>query len=256
MDKLAALKGIREKLASGSISLGSWMQISNGSVAEIMGDSGFDWIAADLEHGAFSIEKLPDIFRALELGDCLPLVRLAQQSAKDCKHALDCGAAGVIVPNIKSSQQLEQIRSAIAWPPSGTRGIGFSRTNLYGKRFIPYTKEAQAPFLVAMIEDLAAIENLPEILSVEGLDAVLIGPYDLSASIGVTGGFNEPQFLAAIAEIKSECNKKSVPVGIHVVKPDLEGLQDKIGEGYQFIAYGIDSVFLSESCVFPNLFIN
>jgi len=131
--------------------------------------------------------------------------------------------------------------------------VGFSRANLYGKRFTPYTKEAQVPFLVAMIEDFSAIENLPEILSVEGLDAVLIGPYDLSASIGVIGDFDDPQFLAAMERIKLECNRNSVPAGIHVVKNDLSVLQDKIGEGYQFIAYGIDSVFLSESCGFPKL---
>ena len=253
MDKLAALKKLRKKLATGDISLGSWMQISNGSVAEILGQSGFDWIAADLEHGAFSIENLPDIFRALELGGCLPLVRLAQQSVKDCKQALDCGAAGVIVPNIKNSEQLEKMTSAIAWPPAGTRGVGFSRANLYGKNFLTYVEEAQAPFLVAMIEDFCAIDDLPKILRVKGLDAVLIGPYDLSASMGITGCFQDPKFLNAISEIKSECNNKSIPVGIHVVKPDLAGLKDKIRDSYQFIAYGIDSVFLRESSIFPNL---
>jgi 2-dehydro-3-deoxyglucarate aldolase len=251
MNKLLVIEKIRSKLASGKVSIGSWMQISNGSIAEIMGNSGYDWVAVDLEHGAFSIERLPDIFRALELRDCLPLVRLAQQSAKDCKQALDCGAAGVIVPNIKNAQELEKIRAAIAWPPSGSRGVGFSRTNLYGKNFRDYQKEAQSPFLVAMIEDLVAVDELPEILKVEGLDAVLIGPYDLSASMGVTGEFNGSKFQAVLDKIRADCGKNAIPIGMHVVRPSLEDLKEKIDGGYQFIAYGIDSVFLTESCGCP-----
>ena len=256
MNKSDKIREVRQNLHQGNTSIGSWMQISSGAVAEIMGDAGYDWIALDLEHGAFSLEKLPDIFRALELGGCLPLVRIAQQSAKDCKHALDCGAAGVIVPNIKSASQLQKIRNNIAWPPSGTRGVGFSRANLYGKNFLKYQEEAQSPLLIAMIEDAEAISNLTEILGVEGLDAILIGPYDLSASLGLTGDFNNTHFLSAIDTVRVKCIENSVPMGVHVVDPKPTDLREKIKDGYQFIAYGIDSVFLNESSMCPSLEIN
>ena len=92
MNRLQVIEEIRQKLSSGTYSLGSWMQIPNSSIAEIMGQSGYDWVAVDLEHGSISIDQLPDIFRALELGNTLPLVRLAEAQAKDCKQALDAGA--------------------------------------------------------------------------------------------------------------------------------------------------------------------
>lgn len=237
-------------MASGNASVGSWMQLPDGSVAEIMGQSGYDWVAIDLEHGSFSLHQLPDIFRALELSDTLPLVRLAQGHIKDCKQALDAGAAGVIVPMVESAEQLQMVKNACSWPPSGTRGVGFSRANLFGKNFTTYNEEAQAPFFVAMIEHISAVDNLESILSVRGLDAILVGPYDLSASMGITGKFEEPLFEKIMSRILALCEQYQVPAGIHVVQPDIKMVDKRIAEGYRFIAYSIDSVFLREASVF------
>ena len=198
MNRLQVIEEIRQKLSSGTYSLGSWMQIPDSSIAEIMGQSGYDWVAVDLEHGSISVNQLPDIFRALELGNTLPLVRLAEAQAKDCKQALDAGASGVIVPMVENSKQLEFIRDYCRWPPSGKRGVGFSRANLFGKFFIDYIDEAQKPLLVAIIESIKAVENLESILKVKGLDAVLIGPYDLSASMNLTAKFEDEEFLYSI----------------------------------------------------------
>ena len=98
MNRAKAIEVIREKLKSGNQSVGSWIQIPNSSIAEIMGCSGYDWVAVDMEHGSMSLHQLPDIFRALELGNTLPLVRISEGNSKDCKEALDAGAGGVIVP--------------------------------------------------------------------------------------------------------------------------------------------------------------
>lgn len=253
MNRLLKISTIRHLLASGQPSIGSWMQIPNASVAEIMGQAGYDWVAVDLEHGSISVHQLPDLFRALELGDTLPLVRLAQGHAKDCKQALDAGAGGVIIPMIESSSQLKEIRDACCWPPTGTRGVGFSRANLFGKYFEDYTEEAQSPLLVAMIENIRAIQNLEEILEVDGLDAILIGPYDLSASMGHTGTFDTSEFKTALEKIHSFSNKHNVPCGIHVVEPEITMLEQRIGEGYQFIAYSIDAVVLSKFTLLPAL---
>ena len=99
MNRLTAIQNIRKKLNSGSLSIGSWMQIPHGSVAEIMGHAGYDWVSVDLEHGSISTHQLPDLFRAIETCGTLPLVRLSQAHPKDCKRSLDAGAGGVIVPN-------------------------------------------------------------------------------------------------------------------------------------------------------------
>ena len=251
MNRLNKIAEIRETLSVGGLSVGSWMQIPHASVAEIMGQAGYDWVAVDMEHGAVSVHQLPDLFRALELGGTLPLVRLAQGMSKDCKQALDAGAGGVIVPMVESAEQLIAVRDACRWPPAGLRGVGFSRANLFGKHFETYRQEAQAPVLVAMIEHIQAVENLEDILSVKGLDAILIGPYDLSASMGIVANFEASEFVEAIGKVRSLCATHHVPCGLHVVAPDRTALQQKITEGYRFIAYSLDSVFLNTVVVNP-----
>ena len=249
MNRHESILNIRKSLANDKPTLGSWMQIPHASVAEIMGQAGYDWVAVDLEHGAITVAQLPDLFRALELGGTLPLVRLAKGDAKECKQVLDAGAGGVIVPMVESAEQLEQVRAACCWPPAGTRGVGFSRANLFGKNFEAYSKEAQAPLLVAMIENFNAIDQLDHILRVPGLDAIFIGPYDLSASMGITGQFDQPKFIAALERIRAIAKTHGIPCGMLVVKPDKEELEKRIAEGYRFIAYSIDAVFLTMGAI-------
>lgn len=245
MNRMDRIRALRARLAGGGTTVGSWMQIPNGSVAEIMGQAGYDWVAVDLEHGSIGVDQLPDLFRALELGGTLPLARLAQGHPKDCKQALDAGAGGVIVPMIESAAQLEAIKDACCWPPAGTRGVGFSRSNLFGKHFDAYRDgEAQAPLLVAMIEHASAVDALPGILAVEGLDAILIGPYDLSASMGLTARFDAAPFMDAMTRIRMLADNAGIPAGVHVVQPSREMLAQRMREGYRFIAYSIDAVFL------------
>ena len=243
MDRLTKIKQVRQKLLTGGISIGSWMQIPHPSIAEIMGQAGYDWIAVDMEHGAISHSQLPDLFRALEIGGTLPLVRLSEGVTKECKQALDAGAGGVIVPMVETSEQLEQVRLAISWPPAGTRGVGFSRANLFGKHFEKYSAEAQSPLLIAQIEHIKALDNLADILQVQGLDAVMVGPYDLSASMGLTGKFQSAQFKNSIKYILDSCQQWKIPAGLHIVQPEPSELIEKINEGYQFLVYSIDAVF-------------
>ena len=247
MNRLLHIEKLRKKLKENEISVGSWMQIPDPSVAEIIGDAGYDWVAVDLEHGTIGHNQLPAIFRALELGSTLPMVRLADGSPKDCKQALDAGAAGVIIPMVANANQLRAIINSCRWPPAGSRGVGFSRANLFGKNFKIYQKEAQNPFIVAMIENVSAIDDLVTILSVDGLDAILIGPYDLSASMNLTGNFHSKKFTSAMNKIRDMCNAQSMPCGVHVVKPEPLELEKVIKQGCRFIAYSIDSVFLNES---------
>lgn len=244
MNRLAAIEAIRSRLRGGGVSIGSWMQIPHASVAEIMGQASYDWVAVDLEHGSISPHQLPDLFRALELGETLPLVRLAHGHPKDCKQALDAGAGGVIVPMVESAEQLIAVRDACRWPPGGSRGVGFSRSNLFGKHFDAYRIEAQAPLMVAMIERINAVENLESILAVEGLDAILIGPYDLSASLGLTAEFQHARFKAIMAHIKNEARTAGIPLGLHVVEASAAELGSRLNDGYRFIAYSIDTVML------------
>tara|TARA_Y100000590_G_C15735977_1_gene1018572 strand:+ start:3079 stop:3849 length:771 start_codon:yes stop_codon:yes gene_type:complete len=245
--RLKKIKYIRNKLSSNKYSIGTWQQIPHPSISEILGAAGLDWIAVDLEHGSININQLPDLFRAIELGGTLPIARLAESNPKDCKQALDAGAGGIIAPMIISAKQLKTIQEFCCWPPSGKRGVGYSRANLFGKNFNEYSKEAQAPLLIAQIEDIAAVNNLEEILNVSGLDAIIIGPYDLSASMGLTGKFGSNEFKVVIKKITDLCKKFKIPFGDHIVQPNKKLLSSRIDEGFQFLAYSIDSVLLNNS---------
>ena len=251
MDRLERVRTIRASLRSGTSVVGSWMQLTDSNVAEIMGRSGYQWVAIDMEHGPVSLSQLPDLFRALELGGTLPLARVASPLPINCRQALDQGAAGVVIPMISSAAQLQAIINECHWPPRGRRGVGFQRANVFGKFFDAYVQEAQESLIIAQIEHVDAVNNLESIIAVEGLDAIMVGPYDLSASLGITGEFENKKYLETLSKILSICAKHKMPCGIHVVQPDPKMLEQRINEGYTFIAYGVDTVFLNHGAALP-----
>ena len=249
--RIKKIKTIRKKLQNDQVSIGTWQQIPHASISEILGQAGYDWVAVDMEHGSVGVDQLPDLFRAIELGGSLPLARIAESNPKDCKQALDAGAGGIIAPMIESAEQLTMVRNACCWPPIGTRGVGFSRANLFGKHFESYKEEAKSPLLIAQIEHIDAVNNLDDILQVEGLDAIIVGPYDLSASMGIVGKFDSQEFNDVMDNIMNQCKRYNVPCGDHVVQPDQKLLEERIKQGYRFIAYGTDGVFMYINCKNP-----
>ena len=251
MNRLEQVRAIRTALHSGYPTVGSWMQIPDSNIAEIMGRAGYQWVAVDMEHGPVALNQLPDIFRALELGGTLPLARVASPLPINCRQALDQGAAGVVVPMISSAEQLQAIISECHWPPRGRRGVGFQRGNVFGKFFDSYTQEAQESLVVAQIEHIDAVNNLDSIVKVKGLDAIMVGPYDLSASLGITGDFENKKYKDVLNKVLEVCAKHKMSCGIHVVQPDAKILKQRISEGYTFIAYGVDTVFLNHSATAP-----
>lgn len=255
------ITGIREKLAKGEATVGTWLQIPSPDVAEIMADAGYDWVAADMEHGSFGPVNLADIFRAIECGGAAPFARLPEASKVWIKFALEAGAQGLIFPMIESREQLDRAIGLATYPGQDTwnkgaapeyRGVGFCRANLFGKHFDVY-QVLRAPniFLVAQIEHIRAVENLESILAQPRLDAIMVGPYDLSGSMGLTGQFDNPKFQEVMATIVKTCAKYNARMGLHIVEPNPQALEREIKNGCQFIAYGIDSVFLWKSAMRP-----
>jgi 2-dehydro-3-deoxyglucarate aldolase len=238
------IKRFRKNIKIRKPQIGAWMQISDSNIAEIMSSSNYDWVAADMEHGVFSIDKLPDIFRAIELNNKLPLVRLPNKKKEISAQALDAGSGGVIIPNINSAIELENIKQACYFPSKGRRGVGFSRSNLFGKRFKIFKTR---PIIIAMIENAVGVNNLEEILSVDGLDAILIGPYDLSSSMGMTGKFDNAKFKKTINHIKVLAKKKKIACGIHVMEPKNKNLKSFIKSGFLFLPYATDALLLNDS---------
>lgn len=240
------IKKIRSKIKRKVSTIGGWMQISNSNIAEMISDNDkYDWVVLDFEHGVFSIETLPDLIRAIELNNKLPLVRLPNKNLDVSAQVLDAGCGGVIIPNVNNANELQKIVQKCYLPPYGKRGVGFSRANLFGKKF--KQKINIKPLIVPMIENIKAVKNLEKILSVKGVDAILIGPYDLSASMKITGKFNSSKFKKIITKIKDISKKFKISCGIHVMSPDLKVLKNYEKKGFKFLPYCTDALLLNSS---------
>ncbi len=244
IEKINLIKKFRSKLNKKYV-LSGWMQICSPEIAEILSKKNFDTITLDFEHGSFDLHRLNDIFRAIECENKVSLVRLPNHKTEILGQIFDSGCDGVIIPNVTNPFQVENIAKNCNWPPSGKRGVGFSRANTYGKYFNDY--KLIRPIIIAMIENIKSIKNLDNILKLKTLDAILIGPYDLSASLGKPGAFNNKKFTRAVNEIKKKCKKFKKPVGLHIVDPSTNLLKKRIKEGFKFLPFGIDTVLLNKS---------
>ncbi len=251
MNKSVLVSKLRSKLKKGLVSCGSWQQIPHPSISELLASENYDWICVDLEHGSIDFSQLPNLFCAIEKHNVLPFARLGKSDPYHAHMALEAGAAGIIFPMINSGNQIKSLIKNASWPPSGNRGVGFSRACLYGKNFEPHKTLARNPFFVAMIESKEAVQNLESIVSIEDLDAIIIGPYDLSASLNLLGDFKSLEFKEILMKIKKICKKFSKPFGIHIIEPSISQYHEALKEGYNFISYSTDALFIQASSKKP-----
>jgi len=225
------------------------MSLGDPSIAEIMAKAGFDWLVIDMEHSAISTEQCQELIRIVDLCGSSPLVRIGENSPLLIKRAMDAGAHGIIVPSVNSREDAERAVSAVKYPPHGTRGVGLSRAQGYGESFNEYKKWLEEEsIIIVQIEHIKAVENLKQILTVEGIDGFIVGPYDLSGSLGIPGDFEDKKMHEALAEIKKVAVEVNISAGYHVVPPKPDLVQEKIREGYTFIAYSVDFLFIGEGC--------
>jgi 2-dehydro-3-deoxyglucarate aldolase len=229
--------------------MGSWITLSHPAIAEIMVASGFDWLAVDLEHSVISLREAEELIRVISLGGCSPLVRLTSNNPDQIKRVMDSGAHGLIVPNINSAEEATRAIRAMKYPPSGIRGVGLARAQAYGNSLPEYLQWLERDsVLIVQIESITAVENIDEIFSLTGVDGFIIGPYDLSASMGIPGEFKDPRFEEAIKGIRVAAQKFNLCGGIHIIEPSISSLKERIDEGYRFIAYSLDIRMLDVSC--------
>jgi len=225
------------------------MSLGSTAIAEIMSKTGFDWLVIDMEHSAIGNHQCQELIRIIDLCGIAPLVRVGANDSLLIKRAMDAGAHGVVVPMINSREDAEKAVSAVKYPPHGMRGVGLSRAQGYGTSFDEYKKWVEKESVVIVqIEHFLAVENLEDILSASGVDAFIIGPYDLSASLGIPGDFESKRMIEALEKIKRVTSESSVSAGYHVVPPQPGLVYKKITEGFTFIAYSVDFLLLGESC--------
>ncbi len=216
-----------------------------------MASVGFDFLTVDAEHSAVDLPQAQVLFQAIQSGnrDCAPLVRLPGLDGTATRRYLDAGAAGVIAPLVNSADQVRELVDVVKYPPQGIRGVGFCRANIYGMYFDEAVTLANDQTLVCVqIEHIDGVDHIDQILAVPGLDAVFIGPYDLSASMNITGQFDHPDMVSAKQRILSSCHKYGVPAGIHVVQPNVDEVVNYFHEGYRLIAYSLDVTMLINTC--------
>ncbi len=241
----SASQALKEKLRRQVPTFGGWVQLPSADVAEIVASAGFDWVVIDLEHGGIDRSVMVPLIRAIQGVGSVALARLMACDPLLARQALDGGASGVIVPHVSNPDDYAEFVNHCNWPPTGSRSIGFFRANEYGRAFNDYASEALKPIVIPMVESRAGLENLDAILSSARADAVLIGPYDLSASLGSPGDFASTAYREAEDLVLAMCEKHGVSAGIHDVVPTSSSIAEKCRRGYTFIACGMDTVFLS-----------
>ncbi|MFZ4801201.1 MAG: HpcH/HpaI aldolase family protein [Chlorobium sp.] len=242
-------KSLKKALREKQLTIGSWITLAHPAIAEIMADAGFDWLTVDMEHSVITIREAEELIRVITLKGKTALVRLTGNDSSQIKRVMDAGAHGVIVPMVNSREQAEAAVRAVRYPPAGTRGVGLARAQKYGAGFEEYVEWLEdESVVIAQIEHIDAINNLESILAVDGIDGTIIGPYDLSASMGKPGKFEDSDVKASIAHYEEVSVKLQKPLGYHVIPSDYTQVSARIDKGYSFVAFSTDFLFLGNVC--------
>ncbi len=237
----------KQALAEGRRQIGCWMSFAEASVTEIMGTAGFDWLVVDGEHAPNDIRSIRDQLIALEASPSHPVVRVPIGETWLIKQVLDAGAQTVLVPMVDSAEQAEELVRACHYPPKGTRGVGAAgaRATRFGS--VPdYVATADKEIcLLVQVESRAGIAALDDILAVEGVDGVFIGPADLSTDMGFKGNSAAPEVREVIAGALARIAAAGKAPGILGVTE--EATQSYLEMGAQFLAVGIDVLVLAQN---------
>jgi len=237
---------VKRRLRDGQASVGTWLSIPSPISARYMAQIGFDWLTVDLEHQPVDIETAAQMFAAIATAGGCPLARVPWNTAENIKRVLDCGAWGIVVPMVNTREEAEAAVAAAKYPPRGIRSVGGS---LHALNFAAepgeYYRRANDEILVVIqAESPQAVENAEAILSVDGIDAVFIGPNDLLCQMGKTPRMetDDPEFVRALAHLRQTAERFGVAAGIHTA--DAEAVNRRLAEGFRFLALASDARFL------------
>jgi len=239
------LPDFRQRLQQGERLIGTMVTIGSREIAEVLGEVGFDWLCLDGEHGALEPSVLQGLLQAINRNVAV-IVRVPALDEADIKHALDIGATGVMVPQVHTA---EHAALAVRWsryPPLGARGVGVARAQHYGFRVAEYLEHANEQVtVIVQAESGAAVDNIDSIVRVPGVDAVLIGPYDLSASLGHPGELSHPTVQAAITRVAEACQGVGLPLGIFGLS--ATAVRPYPAPRFRLMLVGVDTVLLGQS---------
>jgi len=176
---------LKKKLLEKSVTYGCWLTIPHILIPEILAPAGFDWLVVDMEHSSIELGDLLPLIISIEKNDMVPLVRVGENDPNLIKRVMDTGAYGVIIANVRSRKEAEQAVRSVKYPPIGNRGVGLYRAQGFGRNFETYKKWLiESSIVIVQIEHIDAVNNIDSIFETSGIDAFMIGPYDLSGSLG------------------------------------------------------------------------
>jgi len=245
--------GLRKNLLKQALKAGQpqygcgFGQLRSQEVLKLLAAAGFHWAFIDCEHGGFDLETVQDLCRIAPYVNFTPLVRVADLQYALVARALDVAAPGVIFPRVESAELLAEAISWTKFPPVGVRGYGLTPVNYdYAAVTIPQAIEHynEETMVVLQIETETALNRVDELLNVPGVDVVMIGPADLSVSLGVPGEFTHPKFVAAYEKIRDACLKRGIVPGTH--NRSLELMQMWKEKGFLFLGCGNETAMLFE----------
>lgn len=235
----------RQRLLGRELLLGTMLSQPCPAVADILAGCGFDWLFVDGEHGPFDLHDIERTLQAVA-GRAACLVRVPGHQEAPIKQALDLGADGIIVPQVNTAAQARSVVSFARYAPCGIRGVGLARAHGYGRDFQDYVENANDRVsVVVQAEHIDAARNIRQIVAVEGVDAVLIGPYDLSASLGKTGQLDDPSVKDAIAVISDACSEAGKPLGIFGL--NAAAVSAYKNSAFTLLVAGVDTIMLGQA---------
>jgi 2-keto-3-deoxy-L-rhamnonate aldolase RhmA len=235
----------RDALQGGKPVIGTLLTVASTEVAEALALLGFDWVFIDLEHGSLSVNDAQRAIQAVA-NRSFTLVRVPDGTPENIRRVLDTGCSGIIVPQVSSESYARRIVALAQYPPQGERSVGLGRAQGYGLRFAEYLASANAQTaVVVQIEHHDAIANVDQIAAVPGIDALFVGPYDLSNSMGLVGQVGHAEVVAAIDKIRAACARKNSTLGIYCSNADQA--RNEIKAGARMVAVGTDIMHMANS---------
>lgn len=236
---------LRELLRTGRSLIGTFVHIASPELVEIIGHAGFDFVIIDTEHGPFGMETAVDLMRAADAVGIHPVIRVSDNTPSLICKALDIGAEGVLVPQVTSKEEAQAAVRAARYHPQGQRGVfPYMRASAYsaqgGAGF--YERANRETALLLLVEGVAGVDNLADILTVPGVDLIFIGPMDLSQSVGMPGQVDHPMVQEKIRRIVQQAGDQGIVTGIYAF--DLAKAKQWMAMGVRFVAFYVDSAII------------